>query len=868
MKPLHVALILLLALGAGAWFLLSSPPAPAPDAGTTDPAAAAAPPAAGVLDLPEARPAAGIESRETVEPEAASGAQPAPVYGTPAPEGEGFLARAVEAESKQPIPFAEILYVDVGNLDQQAVQARMAELRDVDALIEALAVRYRTGADGTVRLPMPSREVWAAARKEPWFGLAMEEAVGRDGLTIECQISKSVAARVRDERGHAQAGIPVELRIGDGANDDRVISIVTGDDGIARIRRLEIFLREAPSSARWSLAIGGHPGALIAQSFDPENLPAEPLELLLPACGRVEVRLTDATGAPWTGVAMVQLRQVLPDEANPDADRRQRDAEAMALAQNGAASFAPAGLGLQFHARAMREDGSLIGEASGPGPIQVGQSALIAIAERGGNSFATGRVIGEDGKPLAAERFELRLETSGPSGSNSSSSHDVRTDAQGRFRFHVEEPLLQDGTQRELTVRQRQRGASSATASADLSWNLPPGDTDLGDLRLGLAPLVASGVVVDEAGEPMSNAHVVLQEKKSYGPGATEFYWSWIQGGEVFTQADGAFAVHAAVDGGEYLVTCMSSDFWCEGQMVTPGATGLRLVLRRGGTLAGTLLADPDVDLTDLTVELTDPAAAPDPFGRNSAAVGRDGAFSLRALPPATYTLRVRGGNSGHNYLELSGFTVVAGEACADPRLTPLDARGMIRSILVRALDADGKPIQQFSVFVIRPDGEINNEYAHGGELRLPLADPSADLIVQSDGYLRAHLTGVSGDQTVTLQRAPRVRIQVTNPELVPAGFELMMRLDPVADRELRVWSDSNGTMGADGWAECAATAVGACTVSAVLVLRTEFGTRGWGVPTGLGEIQVRDAGAPQTFQITLLEEEMAKTVERLRQND
>jgi len=869
MKPLHVALILLLALGAGAWFLLSGPSAPAPGPVETESDAAPAPPAAGALDLPLAPAAAGIESRETVEPLAAAASAPAaPVYGAPVPEGEGFLARAVEAESKKPIPFAEILFVDVGNLDQEAIQARMAELRDVDALIEALAVRYRAGADGTVRLPLPTREVWAAARKDPWFGMSMETGVPRDGLTIECQLSQSVAARVRDERGRPQAGIPVDLRVQDDDRSNRVISIVTGEDGLARIRRLELFLRDAPSTRGWSLAIGGFLGVTVAQEFDPASPPAEPLELLLPACGQVEVRVTGLSGAPWADPAMVDLRAIVPGATEMDERFRDRDGMNFTFLKEGSARVVPVGLGLHFRARVMRPDGSLVGEAEGPGPVSAGETALIAVAERGGSSFVTGRVLGADGKPAAGERFELRLETTGAEGGNSMRGHDLRTDAAGRFRFHVEEPVLPEGSKRKLTVRQRARGSSAPTASADLSWSLPPGESDLGDLLLGMAPLVAAGIVVDEAGEPVANAHVVLQEKKHYGAGHAEFYWNWIEGGEAFTQADGLFALHAAAGDGEYQVSCLSSDLWCDGVTVRPGATGLQLVLRRGGSLAGKLLADEGIELTDLIVDLNLPDAQPDPFNRNSTQVQHDGAFSVPVLRPGTYGLSLRAASTGHVYLELPGFTVTAGEACADPRLNPLDARGLIRGILLRVRDADGNSVERFSVFVIRPNGETDNFYGHEAQLRIPLADAQADLVVQSDGFLRARLTGVSGDQTVTLQRAPRVRIQVTNPEAIPAGFELMLRLDPSADRELRIWSDSNATMGADGWADCAATAIGPCSVNAVLMMRTENGTRGWGIPTGLGEIQVRDTGTPQTIQLTLLEEEIAKTVERLRQND
>jgi protocatechuate 3,4-dioxygenase beta subunit len=867
MKPLHAAAVLLLALALGAWFLLSPPSAPAPVEVPTPAAnSAAEKPAAGVLDPALTPPAApsGIESRETVVPELAAAAA-GPAYATPAPEGEGFLVRAVETESKKPIPFAEILFVDVGQLDQQAVQARMAELRDIDALIEALATRYRTGADGTVRLPLPTQEVWAAARKDSWFGLAMENSIPKEGMTIECQLSKSVSARVVDEKGSPQASVPVDLRIGDENRSDRVISILTGEDGIARIRRLEMFQRDTSGSARFSVAIGGPLGATVEQVFDVEALPAEPLLLVLPPSGRIEVRVSDASGQPWATAAIVQLTIVDPAAA-VNGVIEMRGEGSTALVSEGLATFTPAGLGRQFQARASRTDGSLIGDVAGFGPVSAGETARLEIVERAGNSFIVGRIVGSDGQPVTSARLEIGVEVNA-GGGRSSNNDNFRTDAAGRFRILIENPILPEGAKRTATVRQRQRGASAAAARVDLSWTLPPGDVDLGDLRLALAPMVAAGIVVDEAGEPVANAHVTLQEKHSYGEGASEFYWSWIQGGEVFTGADGSFVLNAEVESGEFLLSCMSSDYWCEGVIIRPGATGMQLVLRRGGSLNGTLLTDEGADLKDILIELTDPSAPPDPFGRGTTQVQSSGKFEYRVLRPGTYNLRLRLGSSDHVFLELAGLMVTAGEVCADPRLNPLDARGLIRSLLIRAVDADGKKISQFSVFRIKPGGEMDNFYAHDGELRLPHEGAPVDLILQSDGFLRTRLQGVTSDQTVTLRRAPRVRIQITNPGVIPAGFEVMVRVDPVADRDQQIWSDSHGTMGADGWAECSAVATGASSVQVVLMLRTASGSRGWGIRNSLGEIDVRDTGGVQTFQVTLEEQEVAETVARLQKD-
>lgn len=866
MKPIYAVAALVLALTIGAWLLISPESKVEPDVGR-EAAPAAAPLAPGVLDasaVPLPVSPGGIESRTAVDPLPAADLAETSLYAAPAPDGEGFLVRVVEAESKKPIPYADILFVDVGQLDEQAVQARMAELRDIDALIEALATRYRAGADGSVRLPLPTREVWVAARKDPWFGMTQEQSIPSGGITIECQLSLSVAGRVVNEVGVPQAGIPVDLLIGDEDRKDRVISIVTGEDGIARIRRLEMFLRDA-GRAQTALAIGGLLGMTVAQEFDLANPPSSPLELVLPPCGMVEVLVEDADGKPWAVPAMVHLTIASPDQADENDADQNRGAGSSAFVKDGFAQFTPAGLGQIFHARASRADGSLIGEMAGPGPLNAGDRVRLVVREFTGSSFVVGRVLGLDGKPLASARLGIEIEQRGP-GRGSSQGNNLRTDPAGRFRYQIEDPSLPAGVKRTLTVSQNPRGSSGAAAKLDLSYNLPPGDVDVGDLRLGLAALVASGIVVDEEGRPVANAHVVMQQKVAYGSAAEEYYWNWIQGGEAFTLADGLFALHNDAEGDEFMISCRSADFWCEGVVTARGTGGLRLVLRRGGSLRGTLLVDEGMRVEDLRVELSIPGAPPDPWGRNTAPVQKPGNFVLNVLPPGNYTLRLRDNQSDFTFLELQGLAVVAGAACDDPRLNPLDARGRTASFMLRAQDAAGKPIPQFSVYVMEHGEEMTNFWTQDGEIRLPMTGRPVDLIIQSEGFLRASVPGVSSDQTVTLRRAPSVRIQITNPGLVPAGFTLMVRLDPVADRELQIWSDSNAIVGADGWAECPAVAYGVSTIQAVLMLRTESGSRGWGLHHDLGEIEIRDGGAAQVFQITLNEEDVAKTVERLNQ--
>ena len=51
-------------------------------------------------------------------------------------------------------------------------------------------------------------------------------------------------------------------------------------------------------------------------------------------------------------------------------------------------------------------------------------------------------------------------------------------------------------------------------AVADLARELPTGDTDLGAITLKIAPLVASGTVVDQVGKPVAGAVVTPRYRR------------------------------------------------------------------------------------------------------------------------------------------------------------------------------------------------------------------------------------------------------------------------------------------------------------------------------------------------------------------
>src|SRR5205814_41116 len=104
------------------------------------------------------------------------------------------------------------------------------------------------------------------------------------------------------------------------------------------------------------------------------------------------------------------------------------------------------------------------------------------------------------------------------------SADGVGTDAQGRFRLLVPKWVAERHARRLLVMKDRrgvgtleeiQAAASRPVRQArvELPLDLPKGDHELGDVVFKVPPLVASGLVLDEAGRPVPKAYVSLSSR-------------------------------------------------------------------------------------------------------------------------------------------------------------------------------------------------------------------------------------------------------------------------------------------------------------------------------------------------------------------
>ena len=767
----------------------------APEAGRLDPIPAAPP-----------TPTAEIGRVEATAPEA----PPDPLVGTPLPEGEGMLVRVLITATREPLAYAEVLVADIGEEDMPRVQQLLLETRDIEAVLEALSVVYRTGAEGTVRVPMVRGDGALAARKGSLFGVARDR--GRDSQEVEilCSPSVSISAMVVDGDGKPVEGIPVALRIHRSGSSHSPLSLRTDVQGVARFRRLELFLEDEQVVSA-ALAVDGPIGINLEQGFDLEALPEEPLRFVLPEYGGVEIELQTADGEAWTEPAQVFVTEFVEGTETE------------------------------------RFDGTRIGRIVAPGPRRAGEAAYVLLHESLEYSQIEGILVDAEGAAAAGIRIfaELVVEQEG---SRSSDGFGFSTDANGHFRIEVREAALAAGASRKLVLREQPTtGAAARSVEVALDYSLPPGVTDLGAIAMVLPPYLVSGVVVDEAGEPVGHANVQVQRMERYGEGPDAWYWDYLQNGHVEADADGIFAVHASSDANEIRVEAYAQSKWCEGTVTTVGASGVRVILREAAQLSGRVLLDAGSDPGRFRVRLR-PLAPNANWGWRALDLSADGSFAQDELRPGRYAVELTLGNANEALIGVEEVLLVGGEN-HDPRLEPLDARGRTSAFEVRALGPDGQALMAFQVFRLRAGDRPYAHHTTTGVVFITSGDGPADLIIQADAYLRETRLGVTDDCTVSLRAGVPLGITVSNASSIPAGYVLMIDVRAAQDSERGLWTRPRQFAEATGSLQLHATELGAHEVL-VHLMRTQDPSRMATLRHDLSQIEVGNAGGSWSLRL------------------
>lgn len=417
-------------------------------------------------------------------------------------------------------------------------------------------------------------------------------------------------------------------------------------------------------------------GRVTGIEVDPSKGPAE-ARVVLAEGGRVEgfVRRRDGRGASNVAISVMPVRR---DGGNPFGGGGPRISQ---LRDDGyfKAEHLPSG---RVQVLLMNVSGSMYTSTQAQ-DVEIQNGATTSVNFVSQDILVSGRIT-RSGTPGAGLRVSVR-------------SDQAFTMV---MSFAGPPPVAQAGPPRGSTVTREDGGyeliatvpgkAIVSVASGDGKSGLPSRnvvipDADAYTLDLDFGGASVTGVVVDAETEgPLAQADIFAAPKKPGEPGA---------GGRTVSGPEGRFELE--LDPGEYRVSARTSEgnyspSTVEVEVGTGGAPQIRLALKRGVSITGTVVDSSGRGAGNLTVSAV--AGEQPQVSSGGAVTLADGSFRIGGLLQETYTVAARS--------DVGTFAVRTGVTPGEKDvLLTLRKGGHLR---VQVVGPDQKPVERASVQVAR----------------------------------------------------------------------------------------------------------------------------------------------------------------------
>jgi hypothetical protein len=608
---------------------------------------------------------------------------------------------------------------------------------------------------------------------------------------------------------------------------------------------------------------------------NPMQPPSDPIRLVIGDTGSAVVRVVDHENRPIAEPAVVSLVPIERDYLQlwlPERCHRR--------VVGGEVRYERVGVGARVYARAHlpgRRD--LVG-GNADGPRQSGEEVTITLEADLRHPMVSGRILDVDGNPMRGGTLFASI----TSRDEVSPSLAVRVEASGGFRVEVREARY-SGFPRTLVLEAKTAGLVEARAAADLSRDLPHGETDVGDVRLTraeLPPLALAGRIVDERGAPVEKARVLLQSTTPAKPPeqprerakTVEDLW------QRQSDAAGRFELRGTCDAPNLRVTAFKDGYWSPNPIpVEAGASDVVLRLNRGAAIAGSVLLSPEGRKEKLMVQARLEADDGEPRSYGAGGFNRvqkDGSFLLRGMRPGRFTVLLGLGQTGMPMAlaEFRDVRLEAGETSRDPRLQNVDLTGLA-TVTLTVVDASGGPVGNASAALIGagPSGSYarwgvthSGGGANGTEIKLLLPKRPADVKVGSRGFRPTVARGVDSDRQVVLQKGIPIRVVLSEPIEAPERVGVEVYLHPEA-----VMSPPPDLRAADLVSAGAGTVLPRKAREAAFPISEPGRYQLWVNLNGTTQQQVtmepvvvHDSDVEQTFVVTVTPEAVEKALKRL----
>ncbi|MCA8956293.1 MAG: carboxypeptidase regulatory-like domain-containing protein, partial [Planctomycetes bacterium] len=758
-----------------------SPDTPAPEQVADGPGA----PTADLPDLP------GQNSGEEPGREEVAASQP---------EGEPLVIKVLSGD-RQPAAKAEVFCYEIKSWPRGYGQKRdrhWSELAVTDGQ------RFTADAQGVVRLPVVQRAVLVTARRPGEYGTRMVGRRHKAEELLMLQADQTVQVKVVDADGKGVArvavgihqkvpanrwfwggngfpirgrpggdGLPIgftlngaSIEFGKGKNapprlDLRMVRD-TDARGVAVFDHFQLYRRAADKS--WSKELHDRFQASVliplaepvAREFGGKPLPAEAIEMRVPALGRLVVRVVDHDGHPFQHAARAELRLVQANVPSWLHHAERRDPAGAGV------EFARVGVGLRLRPHVALDDPDFKWDgAEIAGPTAAGQTVVVDVPIGSQFGVLRGRLCDEAGAPLVglrptfvihgkAGRVEGEELTCGPEGMFQ------LTFARGKH----EPPFMLEIRD---TKTQPLRGAW-----VELDDLVVGQTTELGEVKIGPAPLLAHGTVTDDAGTPIARAVIQLQRQFEVGGKNPRLDWRNQPYAMTHSEEDGRYELRGWSPPGSVRLRASAREHFSSESEPFPLGNQVDLRLERFARVSGTLLAPEWLPARAVQIELrsSEKGVRPQRASPRPQRGKPERIFNFGPMHAGYYELVVELIGFPEPMLRVPGIEVRAGQRGPHPSLQSIDITGNLFRFEVVAVDGVGQVLTKVDgpllARVPKLDGSPGSFVGFpwkGGKVEIVAASSQLEVWQLATGYKVERTTLTHGRSELRFVALPPARL-------------------------------------------------------------------------------------------------------------
>lgn len=754
-----LGLIVILGLGLGATWLL--------DPGTSTPL-----PPNGGTGLANGSETAGFEAAAAGNGEPASGelvdanAAREPFTrqdGAPAdlaPPGPRVLV--VQGEPAVPVANALVCFLDEAKYRRRQYRQTMAASRYEAP--ERDGMRSRTDQGGMVQLPGGSGRWMCSALTDDSFGfLVITKKPGHHTIALGPDENVVIVAHHSGHAGQTVKDTPLAVVQQHKTNSTRELWRGTTDErGRAVLRHFQLLRptqrTDQPKEfhERFAAVLRMPTTPIVLAEFPGRPTNNDEVHIHLPPLGTVTAQLVDHSGKPLLTPALIGFSNTnaTPEEFPVRSSTFRQSTNKPVGALPVALPYAQVGRDVRLYARYAHDRRSAYSDTS-KGPKQPGQSVAIKIAPLDRHCVFAGRFLQANGQAVGSGSVSITIwqddivaATAGAQ-TIASGQWDLVISARtekARWRMEFRYQLLPQEGENETEAEQPARNWFGAIVDFP-GWR-PGTRHEFGDIVLGELPPLAAGIVVDDAGEPVANASITIQQERaartqtrgSLPPGFTS-----LENGEVLisyfnadgrslngfrgrsnarpgepsyrslrhlktkSAADGTFAIYAPMPAGKLRVLADGGEHFSDHVLLPAPSSNLRLVLPRNGLLRGKVLLPEWLPKRSITIKLRPQQEA----RRRSETVSTrvsdspDHPFVLQPVRPGRYDLLVEMRNIKAPMTVIGDVFIKPGDN-QDGRAQPIDLRKSLFRYHLEARDEAGRPFPidgPIQARFVQPDG-------------------------------------------------------------------------------------------------------------------------------------------------------------------